>query len=261
VYAGELRGLQAMKTGVLPDWRRKLPYDFVVAPHADQAAYCERCGVPAQKLKVLGSARFCPEWVQKNLELSPPLSFESPPRTKGRVRVLLMDKPTANRADAMQTAVGALAAMDNVEIVVRPATRNEATTLVRWPAGVRISRDSSARLIDWCDVVIGTMSSILIEPIMRRKPVICLRFVSDVQTVFTRDNVCLTVDSTEQLVEVVEQMKRGIDSALPPPERVSNFLRRLVGADTGHDVLAGYTQFLLAAGGAAPAVTPKAAHA
>jgi hypothetical protein len=105
------------------------------------------------------------------------------------------------------------------------------------------------------------MSSILIEPIMRRKPVICLRFVSDVQTVFTRDNVCLTVDSTEQLVEVVEQMKRGIDSALPPPERVSNFLRRLVGADTGHDVLAGYTQFLLAAGGAAPAVTPKAAHA
>ena len=261
VYTGEFRGYQATKTGVLPDWREKLPYDFVVAPHAEQAAYCQRCGVAAEKLKVLGSARFCAEWVQKNLELSPPLSFESTPRATGRVRVLLMDKPTANRAEAMQTAVRALAGMENVDVVVRPATRNEATTLARWPSGVRISRDSSARLIDWCDVVVGTMSSILLEPIMRGKPVIFLRFVSDVPTVFTRDNVCITVDSADELVDAIAQMKLGTNSALPPPERVSAFLHGLVGGGGNDDVLAGYTRFLLGLSGSLPAVTSKAAHA
>ncbi len=261
VYTGELRGYQAIKTGTLPDWSGKLPYDFVVAPHADQAAYCERCGVAAEKLKVLGSARFCSEWVQKNLELSPTLSFESRPRANGRVRVLLMDKPTANRAEAMQSAIRALAAMEDVDVVVRPATRNDATTLARWPEGVRISRDSSARLIDWCDVVVGTMSSILIEPIMRGKPVICLRFVSDLPTVFTRDNVCVTVDSAGELVEAIARMKRGTDSALPPPERISAFLHALVGGETGDDdVLAGYTRFLLGASASRAPAAARAAH-
>ena len=175
--------------------------------------------------------------------------------------MLLMDKPTANRAEAMQTAIRALAGMENVDVVVRPATRNEATTLARWPSGVRISRDSSARLIDWCDVVVGTMSSILLEPIMRGKAVIFLRFVSDVPTVFTRDNVCITVDSADELVDAIAQMKLGTDSALPPPERVSAFLHGLVGGGGNDDVLAGYTRFLLGLSGSLPAVTSKAAHA
>jgi hypothetical protein len=253
VYTGELRGHMALKTGALPDFGRKLPYDMVVVPHAVQAAYYERCGVPARKLRVLGSARFCAEWVQKNLELSPPLSFESAPRAKGRVRVLLMDKPTANRAGAMESAIQAIAAMPDVDVVVRPAPRNDATTLSRWPEGVRISRDSSARLIDWCDVVVGTMSSILIEPLMRGKTVICLRFVSDVPTVFTRDNVCIAVDSVEELVEVITGMKSGMDAALPPPERVAAFLHEMVGGGRDRDVLGEYARFLVAAGTATQA--------
>jgi hypothetical protein len=249
VYSGELRGYMAMKTGTLPDFGRKLPYDMVVVPHADQAAYYERCGVDQQKLKVLGSARFCAEWVQRNLELSPPLSFESVPRTQGRVRVLLMDKPTANRADAMQSAVQALAAMKNVDLVIKPATRNEATTLSRWPEGVRVSRDASARLIDWCDVVVGTMSSILIEPLMRGKSVISLRFVSDAPTVFTRENVCIPVDSVDELVDQIERIQRGIGSALPPPERIEAFLQEFVGGGGRHtDVLGEYTRFLVSVG-------------
>ena len=259
VYTGELRGYMAMKTGKLPDFGRKLPYDAVVVPHAAQAAYYERCGVAPDKLKVLGSARFCAEWVKKNLELSPPLSFESAPRGRGRVRVLLMDKPTANRADAMQSAIAAIAALDNVEVVVRPATRNEATTLSSWPDGVRISRDSSARLIDWCDVVVGTMSSILIEPLMRGKTVISLRFVSDVPTVFTRDNVCVAVDTVEELVEVIERMKTGGESVLPPAERVADFLREFVDAgERDGDVLGGYTRFLASAGMSGAGREPKA---
>jgi hypothetical protein len=247
VYTGELRSYQARKTGVLPDFRRKLPYDMVVVPHADQAAYYQRCGIAPEKLKVLGSARFCAEWVQKNLDLSPPLSFESAPRATGRVRVLLMDKPTANRAGLMQAAVQALAAMENVDLVVRPATRNEATTLSRWPDGVRISRDSSARLIEWCDVVVGTMSSILIEPIMQSKPVICLRFVSDIPTVFARDHVCIPVDTVDELIANIERMKSGTAAALPPPERVAAFLHDLVGGrNRGGDVLGDYTRFLVA---------------
>jgi hypothetical protein len=248
VYTGDLRSYQARKTGVLPDFRHKLPYDMVVVPHADQAAYYQRCGVAPEKLKVLGSARFCAEWVQKNLELSPPLSFKSAPRAKGRVRVLLMDKPTANRAGLMEAAVQALAAMENVDLVVRPATRNETTTLSCWPDGVRISRDSSARLIEWCDVVVGTMSSILIEPVMRGKPVICLRFVSDIPTVFTRENVCIAVDTVDDLVANIERMKSGTAAALPPAERVAAFLHDLVGGhDRGGDVLGEYTRFLVAA--------------
>jgi hypothetical protein len=262
VYTGELRGFMAMKTGRLPDLRGKLPYEAVVVAHAAHAEYWERCGVPREKLKVLGSARFSTEWVQKNLELSPPLSFESAARARGRVRVLLMDKPTANRAGAMQAAIDALAALEGVEVVVKPATRNDATTLSHWPDGVRISRDSSARLIDWCDVVVGTMSSILIEPLMRRKAVISLRFVSDVPTVFTRDNVCIAVDSVEELIQTIERIKSGTDSTLPPVERVSAFLQNLVGGGgSSDDVLAGYTRFLLAASGAGAAVTSKAAHA
>jgi len=258
VYTGELRGYMARKTGTLPDFRRKLPYDMVVVPHADQAAYYERCGIAPEKLKVLGSARFCAEWVQKNLELSPPLSFESAPRAKGRVRVLLMDKPTANRADAMQSAIKALAALENVDVVVRPATRNETTTLSRWPDGVRVSRDSSARLIDWCDVVVGTMSSILIEPLIRGKTVISLRFVSDVPTVFTRDNVCIAVDTVEELIEVIERMKSGTDSALPPAERVAAFLREFVGGgERNGDVLGQYTRFLASAGASRPTGATK----
>ena len=258
VYTGDLRGYMAMKTGALPEYGRKLPYDMVVVPHAAQAAYYERCGIAPEKLKVLGSARFCAEWVQKNLELSPPLSFESAPRARGRVRVLLMDKPTANRAEAMQSAIAALAAMDNVDVVVRPATRNDATTLSRWPDGVRISRDSSARLIEWCDVVVGTMSSILIEPLMRGKTVISLRFVSDVPTVFTRDNVCLAVDTVEELIQVIERMKSGADAALPPAERVAAFLREFVGGgERDGDVLGEYTRFLASAATSSPSRAPE----
>ena len=241
VYTGELRSARARRTGRPPDLGEQLQFDAIVVPHQNQADYFERCHVPRAKLRVLGSARFCAEWVRRNLEISPALSFPSAARRAGSLRIVMMDKPTANLSGAVGEAIEAIAAHPDFELVVRPATRNESTTLAEFPRNVRVSRDSSAKLVEWADVVIGTTSSILFEPLIQGKPLICPLHFTGLATVFTDESACEVVGSTEELMNTLEAMRVRVGEPLPSPA-VTALLKRMLGH--GEDTLERYQSLL-----------------
>ncbi|MDQ3069595.1 MAG: hypothetical protein M3R55_07700, partial [Acidobacteriota bacterium] len=210
---------------------RALPFDAVVVPHENQGDYFVRCGVPRESVHVLGSARFSGEWVRRNLAISPPLSFESGPRAPGSLRIVMMDKPTANLTGAVGEAITAIASRANFELVVRPATRNESTTLATFPANVRVSRDSSAKLIEWADVVIGTTSSILFEPLIQGKPLVCPMHFTGLATVFTDEGAAIVVHSTAELIATLERLAAKRDAPRSASRAIEGLLARAVGPD------------------------------
>lgn len=231
VYTGALRSARARRTGKPPDLGSALEFDAIVVPHQNQADYFVRCGVPSDKVHVLGSARFSGDWVRRNLEISPALSFESGPRAPGTLRIVMMDKPTANLSGAVGEAITAIAARPNFELVVRPATRNESTTLTSFPPNVRVSRDSSAKLIEWCDVVIGTTSSILFEPLIQGKPLVCPMHFSGLATVFTDEGAAIVVHSTDELMATLDRLAAERDTPRPASPAIRSLLTRVVGPD------------------------------
>ena len=147
-------------------------FDYTIVPHAGAAAYRELQGVEPERIAVLGSPRFCPEWQQVLYSIVE--SVEPPtPAVGDRLRVVYMERG-ADLHGAFREVIGdtlqRLSRLYCIQLVVKPHPRTNCFQMeAMTDTAMVISRDNSSNLIRWADVVIGTNTSILIEVLQRDK--------------------------------------------------------------------------------------------
>ena len=245
ITTGDLRTRAAARAGELPDYDRAFPFDAFVAPHHDHAAYFERGGMPRERLHVLGSARFCDEWVRKSEQIAPRAGAQLGP-DDGRLKVVFFDKDSYSLDQAKADAsVRAIAARRDVRFVVKPQTRNDATKLGAIE-GVEVATETpSVSLVAWSDVVVGTISSVLIEPLCQDKTLIYPSHHVTLRTRLEETGAATSVASDDELSAALDAESSRRGSARAPAASVRACLDEIVYADSpDHDVLGRYLTFL-----------------
>lgn len=246
IITGDLRTSAAARDGHITDYARAFPFDWFVAPHWDYAEYFSRGGMPRDRMVVLGSARFCAEWVRQGLQILPPaLSLKD--SGIGKLKVLFLDRASYWLKPAVaETTLRRLSSLDFVQLVVKPQTRNDRLA-VRLENGVQLAPAiPSNQLVAWADVVIGTVSSILIEPLCQGKPLLYPSYHCDVLTRFEELGACWSVKSDDELEDALRRLWKKPTDCPVAQSAVEGFLQEVVYAGLDdRDVLRRYREFIL----------------
>jgi hypothetical protein len=245
ITTGDLRTRAAHDAGALPDYDRAFPFDVFVAPHHDHADYFARGGMPPARLRVLGSARFADAWIAKGREIAPDARTTLGP-DDGRLKVVFFDKDSFSLDHAAAAAtVRTIASLPFVRAVVKPQTRNDATRLGAIP-GVELATDiPSVSLVDWADVVVGTVSSVLLEPLCQGKVLIYPAHHCTIGTRLQAHGACVEVRDDAALADVLRREHAVRGSVRADGARVAACLDEIVYArDPERDVLQRYTRLL-----------------
>jgi hypothetical protein len=142
----------------------------------------QRIGSAVQNLKsnlvdavAIGSLRYSVKWITQRQQLFPKLEQEG-----DRTRVLfLSSNPQSNiHEKEILFFLSEIARRDNLDVIIKPHTReSEVPEFLSGDLRVESDWDSSS-LIAWAEIVIFVSSSVAIEAIMLKKPVLCLEFAT-----------------------------------------------------------------------------------
>lgn len=223
-------------------------FDYNIVPHAAAAAFMDRCGVEADRVMVLGSPRFCPEWRQLLDGILKPVS-EALPQADGRLRVVYMERGADLHGGFRREIADSLARLNRlgyVQLIIKPHTRANSFQLATEGESYKISRENSLHLIRWADVVIGTNTSILIEALASGKVLLYPKYFHADRMIFDAMGACLRVDSYAALKATLRRLYESRDIGPYPEKNVRQLLDYLVlGGVPGRDVLGDYTSFLM----------------
>lgn len=245
ITTGELRTRAAARVGRLPDYDAAFPFDAFVAPHHDHADYFARGGMPRQRMHVLGSARFCDEWVREGVRIAPPAGLTA---DDGRLKVAFFDKDSFSLdATAADASLRRIAGLDYVRLAVKPQTRNNLAAVSGGDRLEFVPDVPSVSLVAWADVVVGTVSSILIEPLCQGKTLLYPRHHCAIRTRLQDMGACTEVHDDDALESALGDEWRQRGAARAGADAVRACLDEIVYAgDSDRDVLGRHVRFLRA---------------
>lgn len=213
--------------------------DFRVVQNAHNVRKYDDGKTPESAFKLLGCARYCDEWMNIHNRLVAE-KFPAPwlPDAPDKLKVLVFDRPKIG-FDEGHSTVSMLRGLGFTEVLFKGKPREKggkAIPLLSLP---------SARLVQWADVVVMSISGIAFEALRQKKPVIYLKFLApDDGAVFERFGACKSVNSEAELADVLRALHNDRTMTLYPPENVDTLFEDFVcGGQPGRDVLGDYMDF------------------
>lgn len=158
-------------------------FDKVVVPN-ELCAIRFRPFMDEAIVAVLGSPRYCDEWLKKLAQILPPSPL---PRSNSRLKVVMFLRK--RNFTSFWEEIGLVARMisdfDGVELIIKQHTRGgwkqplAVDAGLRRKANVRIVGDAvhSAHLLAWADVVIDLATSVAFEAVKTRQPVLAADYL------------------------------------------------------------------------------------
>jgi len=211
-----------------------------------------RAGVDPEKIFVLGSARYCDEWMAQNRKILPRVLKPDELRG-GRLKAVFMTTRFVYRIDVarMLKTFDLLAGLPGVETVVKPHTRSgrEAEVYETIPLA-NAAEFSSVELCEWADVVLAIGSSIIIEPLKQGKPVLYLKYLHENTTQYEELGACWTIRDEEELKNAMLALRDDITNVPYTREHAERFLSEIIyGGQAERDVLKDYETFIVKSAG------------
>ena len=239
-------------TGQWPDFTNRNVVNRYVSNTSQHRKASIEFGLQPNKIESWGSARFCPQWTKKNLTLCKNFSSSSKSEKKKRI-VFFMPHWNYNvLVDKVFSLLIRLSEMPNVYLVVKGHTRGNGRfpdeewekKINSYPnVEVNVSAHSPS-LIAWADMVINFGSSIGIEAIIQNTPLIHALYLHTNQTVYDDSEVCLTMNSEEDIVSFVSDFNEA-DNNLPTDFAIERFFRtQIYSGALPYDVLELYSDKL-----------------
>jgi hypothetical protein len=231
--------------------RRSNVYDRYVFQTEYHRAQDVALGLQAERTRVLGSARYCPEWQVLNLALQRPFV---PGRDAGDLARVVFFTPHWSyhvHRDATLDLLRRLATTPGIYLVVKEHTR----TSGRIPDAVReelelgdrcevVSAADSVALTTWADAVVNFGSSIGIEALLQHKVHIAPRFLHSNRTIFDGFKAGIVAETAEEVVAAVRRLGRG-ETAGDDAGGVRDLLTAVVfGGKADRDVLRDYVDMV-----------------
>jgi hypothetical protein len=224
-------------------------FDHIVATNELRKSLLVNSGVAADKIVVLGSARYCGEWLEQNNRILPG-SFDAPDRVTDKLKVVLMpSKPQCQLdLDRLFSTCRIMAEVDGVEALIKPHTRiSDRMHLFDNIPLHDVSAELTAELCNWADVLINVGSSVITEALMRDKPAIYLKYLHPNITRFEELGACWTITAEHQLEEALLTLRSDKRYRPYNQEAVTRFITEVVQGDSDDpDVLGRYERFIVA---------------
>jgi hypothetical protein len=222
-------------------------FDYIITQNELRKAVLARAGVQSDKIFVLGSARYCDEWMTINTSILP-RSMKKTVENSGRLKAVFMTTRFAYRIDVkrMLKTFDLLSEFEGIETVVKPHTRTgkEAKVYKNIPL-TNVAEFSSVELCEWADVVLVIGSSILIEPLKQGKPVLYLKYLHENITQYEEFSACWTIHSEAELKEALLSLQNDKTSVPYTNENVARFCAEIIyGRQDARDVLKDYESFI-----------------
>ena len=223
-------------------------YDDVIVQNTSFKNLISKSGVAADKIHVLGSARYCNEWMVQNNKILP-RKIKSQESGSKNLKVIFMTTRPHYRIDVerMIRSFTLLSELEDIEVAVKPHTRTgkEAALYDNLPLS-NVSDISSIELCEWADVLLVIGSSIIIEALTRDKPALYLKYLHENTTEYEELNACWIIHSEDELIQALTTLKSQKEFKLYADADVNRFLTEIIGGGKeNRDVLAEYEQFII----------------
>ena len=177
-------------------------FDYVIVQNRLFKETISRSGVAGEKIFVLGSARYCKEWMDQNNKILP-RKVKSADDNSGKLKVIFMTTRPHYRIDVerMLKTFNQLARLDGIEVMVKPHTRTgkESKIYGNMPLA-NVDDISSVELCLWADVILVIASSIIIEALVNKKPALYLKYLHENTVEYEEFKSCWTLNSEEELI-------------------------------------------------------------
>ncbi|PXW90771.1 hypothetical protein C8R34_10283 [Nitrosomonas sp. Nm84] len=158
-------------------------FDKVVVPN-ELCAVRFRPFMTANQLAVLGSPRYCEEWLKILSGLMPPSPLV---RLDSRLKIVMFLRKANFTTfwEEVGEVVHMIAEFPGVELIIKPHTRSgwkqsltKDNTIKQLP-NVRIAGDDahSVHLMNWSDVIIDLATSVVFEAVRAKKPVLAADYL------------------------------------------------------------------------------------
>jgi hypothetical protein len=170
----------------------------------------------AGKVEILGSIRYCPEWIAIRERLYAPYQ-----RISEKVKlVFFLSRPETNTFwDEVLRTIDFIAQFPGLEIVVKPHTRDFTFQAEESGKNVEFERDTpSSALIDWADVVMVWGSSIALEAFVKRKKVLVLDYVNGNRNIYEYLNAGWVLRCRDDLHRAMVTLGREGPAGMPYDE-------------------------------------------
>jgi hypothetical protein len=227
-------------------------YDHIVAPNQLRKSALVKSGVSADKIVVLGSARYCPEWIAQNGKILPRLLHARVAPSDNLKLVFFPSKPQCNvDLDRLSATLSMLAAIEGIHVMVKPHTRSAGHAALPTSRSLYDASDVlTAELCGWADAVLVVGSSVVTEALMRGKSALYLKYLHANTTLFEELGACWTIASEAELKEAIFSLREDKSKLPYTAKNVNRYLSEVVqgGGDT-EDVLGRYRDFILETAG------------
>ena len=223
-------------------------FDYIITQNELRKDALIRAGVQREKISVMGSARYCSEWMTQNKKILP-RTMRSRTEGSAKLKAVFMTTRFAYRIDVerMLKTFNLLSKVDGIEVVVKPHTRSgkEAQVYEQIPLS-NVYEFSSVELCEWADFMLVIGSSILIEALVQRKPVLYLKYLHENTTQYEEFGACWTIQDETQLKDALLSLKENKTKVPYTDERIDSFLSEIIYGGRGErDVLADYENFIV----------------
>lgn len=223
-------------------------YDHVIVQNQLYKDVMSRTGLERNKIRVMGSARYCEEWTEQNKKIFPK-TIKQQQHTDGKLKVVLMTTKIRYRVrtERLLQTIELLARLESINAVVKPHTRTskEAHLYENLPIP-NLSDSSSVELCEWADVVLIIASSIIIEPLLQGKPCLYLKYLHENTTLYEDFGACWTIHDEKQLQNALRILHANKNHVSYAQSAVDRFLSDIIyGGQEKTDVLKDYERFII----------------
>jgi hypothetical protein len=183
-------------------------FDYVVVQNPLRKKVIAKSGVDDQKIVVLGSTRYCDEWMAQNRKILPRKMLPQEVIDKKLKVVFMTTRPSYRiNVDRMMQTFEMLSQMEDFEVVIKPHTRSGDEAFIYRDVPLSdVSDLSSVELCEWADVILVIASSIIIEALKLGKPALYLKHLHENTMEYEKFNACWIINSDAELKDALSSL-------------------------------------------------------
>jgi len=223
-------------------------FDYIIAPNQLRKEILIKSGVAGEKITVLGSARYCSEWLEQNNKIVPKVMDNNGSSSEKLKVVLMSSKPQCSMDVArMINTFGILADLDEIEACIKPHTRTggnkDIFDDIKLP---NVSHVLTAELCEWADAMLVVGSSVITEALMRGKPALYLKYLHANTTLPEEMGACWIIHNEAELKGALLSLHTDKTQVPYEEKNIVRFISEIVhGGAASSDVLEEYKKFIV----------------
>ena len=241
------------KTGNWPDHSDRNKFDSYVVQTNRHKELNLNWGLNKKTINIIGSARYCKEWSEFNLSLLKKFTVKKCSRNK--LKVLFFLPHWIYKTNYLESikVIKKIANNSNIFLVIKAHTRGTGSIFREDYISLEKSKNviinssfDSPSLVRWSDVVINIASSIALEALIQKRPIIYPFYLHRNKTIYDNPELVNLASGCEEVLSLIINHYKGKKLFLPKKEFLRQFLiNEVYGGDESSNVLKTYYDHIL----------------